>query len=343
MLLYGLLMAEMACYYPKSGGVYVFPAKAFRGLRGKFLGWLSCWSYIIGNFAAIAFSAIYVGVYLGAVFPGLASLQTPIAIAALLFVLVLNIIKIKRTGQINNIMVAALIVFMIIFACVAISNSSFDIKNFVPFFAQGQAGTFGFVSMIPIALMSYSAIVAVAFMANEVENPKKTIPRASFISIIVLAILYCLILFATLGIVTADYLSSNPDLEMIPLFAACAQMVDRPWLTYIISFASVIALVTTILVIVSLNAWAIQASAEDGVLPRAFSHKSKYGQPIIGLIITVVISAIICLFPNFVNEIVNLGVLFNIITIFIVVIALMFARKCEKLPKNAFRVKGGAF
>lgn len=113
-------------------------------------------------------------------------------------------------------------------------------------------------------------------------------------------------------------------------------------MTYAIGIASVIALITTILVVVSLNAWAIQASAEDGVLPRAFSHKSKYGQPIIGLIITVVISAIICLFPNFVNEIVNLGVLFNIITIFIVVIALMVARKREKLPKNAFRVKGGA-
>ena len=221
-------MAEMACYYPKSGGVYVFPAKAFRGSRGKFLGWLSCWSYIIGNFAAIAFSAIYVGVYLGAAFPDVANFQTPIAIASLLFVLFLNIIKVKRTGQINNIMVSALIILMIIFVGVALSNSSFDIKNFVPFFEQGQAGTFGFVSMIPIALMSYSAIVAIAFMANEVENPKNTIPRASVIAIIVLAILYCLILFATLGIVTADYLSKNPDLEMIPLFAACAQMVNRP-------------------------------------------------------------------------------------------------------------------
>lgn len=228
MLLYGLLMAELACYYPKSGGVYVFPAKAFRGDKGKFLAWLSCWSYIIGNFAAIAFSAIYVGVYLGAVFPEVANFQTPIAIASFLFVLVLNIIKVKRTGQINNIMVAALIILMVVFVGVAISNSSFDVKNFVPFFGQGQAGTFGFVSMVPIALMSYSAIVAVAFMANEVEDPKKTIPRASFISVIVLAILYCLILFATLGIVTADYLSQNPDLEMIPLFAACAKMIDRP-------------------------------------------------------------------------------------------------------------------
>lgn len=280
---------------------------------------------------------------MGAAFPVLANFQIPIAIASLLFVLVLNIIKVKRTGQINNIMVTALIILMILFVGVTISNSSFDVKNFVPFFGQGQAGTFGFVSMIPIALMSYSAIVAVAFMANEVENPKKTIPRASFISIIVLAILYCLILFATLGIVTADYLSSNPEIEMIPLFAACAKMAGTPWLTYIISIASVIALITTILVVVSLNAWAIQASAEDGVLPRAFAHKSKFGQPIIGLIITVVISAIICLFPNFVNEIVNLGVLFNIITIFIVVIALMSARKRDKLPKDAFRVKGGAF
>lgn len=165
---------------------------------------------------------------MGAVFPGVSNFQTPIAIASLLFVLVLNIVKVKRTGQINNVMVTVLIVMMLVFVGVAVTNSAFDDRNFVPFFEQGQAGPLGFVSMIPIALMSYSAIVAVAFMANEVENPKKTIPRASVISIVVLAVLYCLILFATLGIVTADYLSSNPNVQMIPLFAACYKIVGAP-------------------------------------------------------------------------------------------------------------------
>lgn len=228
MLLYGLLMAELACYYPKSGGVYVFPSKAIKGNKGKFIAWVSCWCYILGNFAAISFSAIYIGVYLGAAFPGAENLQIPIAIASLLLVLLLNVINIKSTGRINNILVSVLFVLMIIFICVAFSSTEFDINNMFPFFSQGEAGIFGFVSMTPIALMSYSAIVSIAFMANQIHNPKKTIPRASVIAIVVLAVFYCLILFATLGVITADFLHDHPDLQMIPLFAACAQMIDRP-------------------------------------------------------------------------------------------------------------------
>lgn len=79
------------------------------------------------------------------------------------------------------------------------------------------------------------------------------------------------------------------------------------------------------------------------MLPKAFASKSKNGQPVVALVVVIVISSVICLFPEFVNEIVNLGVLFNVITIFIVVIALMIARKHEKLPHDGFRVKGGRF
>lgn len=228
MLLYGLLMAELACYYPKSGGVYVFPSKAISGSKGKFVAWVSCWCYILGNFAAISFSAIYIGVYLGAAFPGAENLQIPIAVASLLFVLILNVINVKSTGRINNVMVSALFVLMIIFICVAFSSSEFDLNNMLPFFSQGNAGVFGFVSMTPIALMSYSAIVSIAFMANQIHNPKKTIPRASVIAIIILAIFYCLILFATLGVITADFLNDHPDLQMIPLLAACIQLGNMP-------------------------------------------------------------------------------------------------------------------
>lgn len=53
---YGVQVAELSVRYPHSGGVYVFPAKSL----GKFWGYLAAWGYIISNFIAVAFSAIYV-------------------------------------------------------------------------------------------------------------------------------------------------------------------------------------------------------------------------------------------------------------------------------------------
>lgn len=117
---------------------------------------------------------------------------------------------------------------MCIFVYICINNQAFDINQLQPFFGQGHSGNFACLSMVPITLISYSAIVAIAFMASDIKNPKKTIPRASIVSIVILAILYTLILFATLGLVSADYLAQHPDLQMIPLFAACGRLAGMP-------------------------------------------------------------------------------------------------------------------
>ena len=111
----------------------------------------------------------------------------------------------------------------------------------------------------------------------------------------------------------------------------------------LVSIASVIALVTTMNVLVSINARAIQAAAEDKILPKAFAASNKNNQPIVAVIVTVVICSVISCFPIYVNEIVNLGVLFNVLTIFITVIALVVARKNSKFPKGGFKLKGGNF
>ena len=65
---YSIEVAELSARYPRSGGVYVFPRKTL----GKFYGFIAGWGYVIANFIAVAFSAIYIGRYLSASFPSLA-------------------------------------------------------------------------------------------------------------------------------------------------------------------------------------------------------------------------------------------------------------------------------
>ena len=115
MLIYGLLMSEMSAYYPKSGGTYIFPARAIGGEKGMILGWLSCWGSIIVNVVAISFSAIYVGQYLCAYYQWANGLEIPIAIASIALITLLNIIRFDIAGKINGIFVIALISAMLIF------------------------------------------------------------------------------------------------------------------------------------------------------------------------------------------------------------------------------------
>lgn len=64
--LYGIMVAELSIRYPKSGGVFVFPAKAIN----KKWGFVSARGYLISNCIAVAFSAIYVATYIPAIFNG---------------------------------------------------------------------------------------------------------------------------------------------------------------------------------------------------------------------------------------------------------------------------------
>ena len=109
--MYGMQVCELAVRYPKSGGIFVFPQKVFgekNQKRGDFWGFVSAWGYIVSNFIAIAFSAIYVATYLGVSFESLASLQVPLAIVSVAICMVLNLMRITDAGKFNNLLVVAL-------------------------------------------------------------------------------------------------------------------------------------------------------------------------------------------------------------------------------------------
>lgn len=166
--LYGIQVAELSIRYPHSGGVFVFPAKAMGKTEkeGKIWGFISAWGYIISNIIAVAFSAIYVATYLGVGFEALANLQIPLAIAAVILVTILNLMKITDAGKFNNILVGGLILTMVLYICIAFFSGTWNAANFSPFFSQGAMGTTGFITAIPNAMVGYGSVVAIAFLVS---------------------------------------------------------------------------------------------------------------------------------------------------------------------------------
>ena len=342
MLFHGMLICELSCIYPQSGGVYVFPRKAFGGEKGRLLGWLSCWGSMVTNVIAIAFAAIYVGIYLSVAFKWAADYQIPLAIASILICLFFNIINFRTAGKMNNGIVIFLLLTILVYVFACFCSGNYDFSCFSPFFTQGIKGSNGFISSIPIAIIGYSSINAMAFMVSDVKKPEKTVSKAMFIAISVVITIYLLVISATLGLITADYLVKNEGMRFIPLFAACfTKMQSLPWLVDVVSIASVIALMTTMNVCVSLNARTMQASSLDGMLPKIVSVNNRCSVPAYAALFTCFISMIIAMFPKITLQIVNFGAIFNLFTIIITLSSLVAARKKLENQTPAFKAPGG--
>lgn len=348
MLVYGLICAELSTRFPKSGGVYIFPSKALGdgGRTSALWGWISTWGYINANIVAVAFAAIYVATYLGAGFNLPSGLQVPLAIISIVICLILNCIKFSVAGKLNSCLVGGLVAALAVYVITSFFGGSWDPNMLTPFFTQGSNGTFGFMGAVPTAMVGYGSIVAIAFMVSEVKNPSKNVPKAVLIAMSIVAAIYALIILATLGLVSASFLEQNPGMRYIPLYAACfTKLTNFPWLAKVVSIAAILALITTMLVVLALTARAVQAAAQDGLLPKVFGSSNKFGVPAFASFVIALLAAIVSCFPAFTEQIVGFGTLFAAVTIAINIISLYAARRKSRAKnlKNIgiFKAPGG--
>ena len=132
-------------------------------------------------------------------------------------------------------------------------------------------------------------------------------------------------------------------MKYIPLFAACfTKLQNMPWLVDVVSIASVIALMTTMMVCVSMNSRTIQAASLDSMLPGFMGKNNKNGVPAFAALITCICSMTIAFFPQITDKIVKFGAIFNVFTIVITLFSLFFARKKYNDEQIAFKAPGGS-
>ncbi|MDR0840867.1 MAG: APC family permease [Christensenellaceae bacterium] len=358
LLAYGIICAELCSIYPNSGGVFMFPAKAFgtEGKDNRYWGWISGWTYLFSCVGGLVFSCSYIATYIGIAIPALQIPGDPfmsiqpqygiiIAVAAVVIAGVLNVVQIGVTGKANTIMTVLLSITMVAFVIIAFAAKTpegvvaFTPANFKPFFGGTQGGT-GFFAAIPVAMLAYGSIVAAAFMVGEIRNPNKTVPKAMSLAMGITVVLYVLVMIGTIGLISADALNAS-HMNYTPQFgAAWLALGHITWLPGLVALAAVLALMTTALVLVILAARTLQAAALSGVLPKAFAkNDEKTGVPVFSTIVITVISIILVIFPSLTNFIINFGALNNVLVVVILSITVLAARK--KNPPSVFKAPGG--
>jgi APA family basic amino acid/polyamine antiporter len=207
-----LTYAELAVSMPKSGGEYRYLSDLYHPSLGFLSGWVSC---TIGFAGPVAISAMAFGKYFSNVVP---VSHDVLATSLLILVTFINIASLKAGSSFQTIFTLinlSLIVIIISCGFILSDHSHFQISFTKDDFAQAISPDF-FVSLVYVSF-AYSGWNSATYIAGEIKDPKKNLPRALFLGSFIVMILYLLLNFIFL------YSSPIPELsgqEQVAFIAA---------------------------------------------------------------------------------------------------------------------------
>ncbi len=209
-LLTALSYAELASAYPQAGGGYSYIRKAFPGPVGFASGWMLWFSYIVAcALYALGFGAYFwefVGTYFApfehAVVGAVGHHGAVVGMTATISVLfiALNAMGTAVTGKAENVMTVGKVLILVVFIGFGLKAMAGapapSMASFRPFLPNGMVAVVLAMGLTFIAFEGYDLIATVA---EEIRDPEKTIPRATFIALAVAVGLYLFILFVCIG------------------------------------------------------------------------------------------------------------------------------------------------
>jgi amino acid transporter/nucleotide-binding universal stress UspA family protein len=208
-LLTAMSYAELGSCYHDAGGGYLWVKEGLPRWNGFLSGWMSWFAHAVAcSLYALGFGAYVEHVLsnFGVHLPQILFLtpQKLLAAAVALAFAYLNFRGASETGKVGNLVTLAKIAILGVFVAFGL-HVMFGKEEwtgaFTPFFPSGWAGVFKAMGLTFIAFQGFEVI---SQCSEEVKNPKRNIPRAVFLSLLIVVPIYLLVAVTSLGSVSVE-------------------------------------------------------------------------------------------------------------------------------------------
>lgn len=271
--------AEVGSAYPRSGGEYVFLTKMYHPFVGYLAGWVSL---IVGFAAPVALAAMALGAYLSNV---VSISSTGMAVGIVVLISGVHSINLKVSSSFQSFATwfkVLLIVFLILTGLLVASevsaldfSASWTDEVLTPSFAIA----FVYVSY------SYTGWNAAAYILDEIEQPRRTLPKALVRGTLVVTLLYVLLQLVFLKHGSLDTLKGQIDVGHV--FAT--EVFGSQGATGI-NFLIAFFLISSISAMVWVGPRVSMAMSEDYSLWRFLRRKNINGIPVLAIWFQAIIS-----------------------------------------------------
>ena len=220
--------AALAARYPDSGGVASYVRKAMGDTFARISGYL----FYFGVAAGTPVVAVMGAEYVVAILEVDRSLLPWIAGALYLVPYVLNLFGVRVAGWVQ-LFLSALLVFVVI-GVIAYGAPATSSENFEPFMPYGWVGVGVAISLFVWAFAGWEVGTHIA---AEFKNPRKTIPIATAIAIVVVGVAYLALQWVTIGV-----LGERAGEGSVPLLTLVNETAPRAGAIIIATIASIVSL-----------------------------------------------------------------------------------------------------
>jgi APA family basic amino acid/polyamine antiporter len=280
-----LVFARLGQVLPRTGGPYAFSYAAF----GEFGGFLVAWSYWISMWATNAALAVAFVSYMTVFMPVLRDVPVAGGAAAMSALWVLtgvNIVGVRTAGIVQLATTALKLLPLLAISLAGLFF--FDGSHFTPFNASGGSTLSAVSATLTLTLWAFLGLESGTVPSGEVENPERTIPRATIIGTLIATVVYIMGTVAVMGLIEPGALS-----ESTAPFADAARLLVGDWGAYAVAAGAAISCFG------ALNGWILlsgqlpMAAAQDGMLPRPLARVGPTGTPVTGIIVSSIVASVI--------------------------------------------------
>ncbi len=266
-----LSAAQLAAAHPVSGGTYEYGYHFLRPVWGFLAGWL----FLLAKSASAATAALGFAGYVLTML-GLGNVSHAMVAAGVVIVLTsVVLLGARRTSHVNTLIVSVTLVALVAFVAAGVYRQlvAADSLHFQPFFrgADDKAVTLNLFEATALMFVAYTGYGRIATMAEEVENPRKVIPRAVIVTLVVSGALYIGVSVAGIGSVGADFLYRATEGEAAPLTLA-ARTFGIPYLPELIAIGAATAMLGVLLNLVLGLSRVLLAMGRRGDMPEVVAR-----------------------------------------------------------------------
>ncbi len=265
-----LSYCELGAALPRLGGEYIYVKAAFKGLPSFITGWYE-WSSNIFYATLMVLGSAYILSYVTSI-----NQYFIMALLVTSFTL-LNIKGIKTAGAIQTLLTLILLFIIALFIGAGLAHGSRP-NAFEPFMSKGFLGVIAAVAFI---FETYVGVEAIAATQAEIKKPEKTVPQAMILSSITLIVIYCLVTYVTIGVVSPDALSKS----LTPLNLVAETTMGSIGII-LLTVAGLIAALTSLNSAIIASSRAACAMGQNGHFPTCFRRvHDRYKTPYLALIL----------------------------------------------------------
>ena len=325
-LLGALCYAEIGTTFPRSGGEYNYLSKIYHPAVGFMSGFVSS---TVAFAAPVAAAALALGQYFNNVFAVNPKVTASIVVVILSLI---HAFTLNWGSKVQTVFTSIKVILIISFICFGLgSGHTGDVSFAVNSGTLGDITTAAFAIALFFVSYSYSGWNAASYIAGEIENPQKNLPKSLLYGTAIVTVLYVLLNYVFLYTAPIGALAGKSDVGYVS-----ANYIFGDTGGKIISIIISILLVSSVSSMVMAGPRVSQTMGSDMKILSFLSKTTKNNTPLNATFFQMIISLFFIFTATFSQVITYIGFTLMLFT-FLTVFGLFIIRIKKMNTKETFR------